>query len=106
MSQLCQKLFTEAMCSLTESALDPEMRRKEVGLVGREVRCKKCGVEECSVNLRVRDTYCRECFLTAVHHKVGGFRKLHNLSLRVRGCSACSMCCRALCSRQGQDGPR
>lgn len=57
------------MCSLTESALDPEMRRREA-VVGREVRCKKCGVEECSVSLRVRDTYCRECFLTAVHHKV------------------------------------
>jgi len=31
--------------------------------------CKKCKINRPSVNLRVNDVYCKDCFLTAVHHK-------------------------------------
>ena len=58
------------MCSLTESALDPSMVAEKVALVGSDLTCKKCRLQKSVVNLRVRDTYCRDCFLTAVHHKV------------------------------------
>jgi len=58
------------MCSLTDSALDPSLRVEHVRLSKTEVACKKCGASECVVNLRVRDTYCKACFLAAVHHKV------------------------------------
>ena len=56
------------MCSLTESVLSPatEEKKPEVGEV---MTCKKCKVQRPVVNLRVRDAYCRDCFLTAVHHK-------------------------------------
>ena len=58
------------MCSLTESALDPAMVAEKVELVGQDLTCKKCRLQKSVVNLRVRDTYCRDCFLTAVHHRV------------------------------------
>jgi len=57
------------MCSLTDSALDPALVEKKL-TISDDKTCKKC--RECisSVNLRAKDTYCRDCFLLNVHHKV------------------------------------
>jgi len=57
------------MCSLTESALDPALLETKLTL-SEDITCKKCRTAVSSVNLRARDTYCRPCFLLAVHHKV------------------------------------
>jgi len=56
------------MCSLTESALDPALREEKLA-PGDRMICKKCRTNPPVVNLRVRDTYCKDCFLLAVHHK-------------------------------------
>jgi len=57
------------MCSLTESALDPALQETKLTL-SEDITCKKCREATSCVNLRARDTYCRGCFLTGVHHKV------------------------------------
>jgi len=57
------------MCSLTESALDPALLETKLTLA-EDITCKKCRTAMSCVNLRARDTYCKPCFLLAVHHKV------------------------------------
>ena len=56
------------MCSLTESALEPEL--VAAGPTGPRL-CKKCGTGEVRVVLRGKDCYCTPCFLLGVQHKVG-----------------------------------
>eukprot|EP00088_Acartia_fossae_P038149 TRINITY_DN3944_c0_g1_i6.p1 TRINITY_DN3944_c0_g1~~TRINITY_DN3944_c0_g1_i6.p1 ORF type:complete len:468 (+),score=82.50 TRINITY_DN3944_c0_g1_i6:42-1445(+) len=56
------------MCSLTESELEPELVRTPLDPSAIKV-CKKCKEKPPCVNLRGSDTYCKTCFLTAVHHK-------------------------------------
>ena len=50
--------------------MEPELREEKASLKEGDLVCKKCREERSVVCLRVRDTYCRSCFLTAVHHKV------------------------------------
>jgi len=56
------------MCSLTESELEPELVKIPLDLNTPQI-CKKCKEIPPCVNLRGNDTYCKTCFLTAVHHK-------------------------------------
>jgi len=56
------------MCSLTESELEPELVKQPLDLTVEQI-CKKCKENPPSVNLRGNDTYCKNCFLTSVHHK-------------------------------------
>jgi len=56
------------MCSLTESELEPELIKCRLD-PSQILLCKKCRQNKPNVNLRGNDAYCRECFLTAVHHK-------------------------------------
>ena len=59
---MCQ-LYSFRKCAASPRAFSV---RPEAGEV---MTCKKCKVQRPVVNLRVRDAYCRDCFLTAVHHK-------------------------------------
>jgi len=56
------------MCSLTESELEPELVKGRLD-PSKLRSCKKCPDKKPAVNLRVNDVYCRDCFLTGVHHK-------------------------------------
>jgi len=56
------------MCSLTESELEPELIKVKLDPNSQKI-CKKCKEKPPCVNLRANDTYCKECFLTSVHHK-------------------------------------
>jgi len=56
------------MCSLTESELEPALVKTRLDPNQVEI-CKKCRINKPVVNLRVNDVYCKDCFLSAVHHK-------------------------------------
>lgn len=58
------------MCSVNEVDFDGAaqyMEKKSILLTGDA--CKKCNERKAEVVLRLRDAYCRECFLAAASHK-------------------------------------
>ena len=62
------------MCSIVESSMDGALAEKKVVLDPKAAdtkafTCKKCRVNKSVLNLRVRDTYCKDCFLLAMTHK-------------------------------------
>ena len=66
---ISDKFAVAAMCSITESVLEPELTRLRLTERG-AVRCKKCQTEDCVVLLRGKDAYCKSCLILGVQHKM------------------------------------
>ncbi|XP_067001617.2 cytoplasmic tRNA 2-thiolation protein 2-A isoform X2 [Anabrus simplex] len=58
------------MCSVNEEELDDGNQFMEVKPpIGVGTLCKKCEVNKAEVVLRIRDAYCRDCFISSTTHK-------------------------------------
>ena len=67
---ISDKFAVAAMCSITESVLEPELVRR-LSLQDRGgLRGKKCQSEDCAALLRGKDAYCRSCLILGVQHKM------------------------------------
>ena len=77
------------MCSIVDSALDPELVVTKLNIRDKDTKCKKCNSAEVSVTsanhssvfididqwqvrvvLRGKDVYCQQCLMISVQHKM------------------------------------
>ena len=58
------------MCSLVDGAMDEELAKAAGPKIDlSKATCQKCREAKAVLCLRVKDVYCRQCFITACLHK-------------------------------------